>query len=113
APGQWSVPITMTESGPASTVVTVTRAGMGPTVLPVDWVVAQAVPAVPVVSLAPVRGWLQAAAAALAVVLALAWAVGAGQWWRRRGQRRRLLVAALGASDLRAPDRSGLGVRLR
>ena len=113
APGQWSVPITMTESGPASTVVTVTRAGMAPTVLPVDWVVAQAAPAVPIVSLAPVRGWLQATTAVLAVVLALAWAVGAGLWWRRRGQRRRLLAAALGASDLRAPDRSGLGVPLR
>ena len=113
APGQWSVPVNMTESGRAGTVVTVERAGMAPTVLPVDWVVAQAVPAQPVVSLAPVQGWLQAAAAALAVVLALAWAAGAVRWWRRRRLHDGPQVVADEALDVRSCDRSELDLPLR
>lgn len=115
APEQWSVPVTMTQSGRVDTVVTVTRTGVPPTVLPVDWVVAQAAPAVPVVSLAPVQGWLRAGAAALALLLALAWGLGTARWWRRRRPARRPepLVVATSPSEVLAADRSGLEVPLR
>ncbi|GAB3065781.1 copper resistance CopC/CopD family protein [Pedococcus soli] len=86
--GQWSVPVTMTEAGAADAVVTVTRVGVPPTELAVDWVVAQAVPPRPVVSLAPLRGWLLAVACVLAALLASAWSVAGLRRWRGRSRRR-------------------------
>ena len=109
APGQWSIPVTLTGAGRASATVTVTRVGRAPTVLPLPWVVAQSVPSEPVVSLASVQGWLRGAAAALGLALLLAWVVGGLRSWRRRRTPATLSVAALLAAPVGPPVRAPAG----
>ncbi len=98
APGQWSVPVTVTQAGATRLVVTVRRTGMAPTDLSMDWRVAQASPPVAVVSLDPVDGWLAGAGIVLAAILLLGWSVVGVRTWQGRRHRREALETFLDAT---------------
>ena len=105
APGQWSVPVTVTEAGATRLVVTVRRTGLEPTDLSVDWRIAQASPPVAVVSLEPLGGRLSGAGLVLAVLLLVGWTVVGVRTWQGRRRTRTMLdgVLSRSADDPRHP----------